>query len=688
MHSALVGKTRLASRVAVGAITLIAPFIGTMANAQSKTETGSALAAPLTLPDAAAVFGMRQSVLHASLSPDGRFLAVVQPNGSRGEQVKVLDLTDPNAGPLPIAAVDGNPDRLNWCRWRGVRRLICELYAAVRLDNGDVSYVSRLVAMDADGKRIQTIRLPQRNGQTLGYTLFGGAVLDWNTGEDGHVLMVRRYVPEFSTGTRLVQSEEGLAVDDINSISLGTNTILKARKDAQEYISDGRGRVRIMGYDPEQSDEGYSSSKTRYLYRSKDKDGWENLGDYDSASGEGFNPYHVDPALDVAYGLKKTDGREAAYSLSLDGKATERLILARPDVDVNGFATIGRNRRVVGVTYETDRHEVFYFDADLKRLAASLARALPTMPLIRFADSSQDERKLLVWAGSDNHPGRYYLLDRDARGMSELANSRSGLEELPLATVKPVQIKVADGTLVPGYLTLPPGSGGKNLPAIVMPHGGPSARDSWGFDWLAQFWANRGYAVLQPNFRGSSGYGDAWFQTNGFRSWQVAIGDVTDSGKWLIEQGIADPKKLAVLGWSYGGYAALQSAVTQPDLFRAVVAIAPVADLGRLKDESLLRSNYLVSKDFIGSGAHIEEGSPARQAAKIKAPILMFHGSYDVNVSIRQSELMAERLRSAGKQGQLVTFDKLDHYLDDSIARRDMLIQSATFLEQSFASAK
>ncbi|MGF7169421.1 hypothetical protein FHS91_001080 [Sphingobium xanthum] len=148
--------------------------------------------------------------------------------------MKVLDLTDPNAGPLPIAAVDGNPDRLNWCRWSGVRRLICELYAAVRLDNGDVSYVSRLVAMDADGKRIQTIRLPQRNGQTLGYTLFGGAVLDWNTGEDGHVLMVRRYVPEFSTGTRLVQSEEGLAVDDINSISLGTNTILKARKDAQE----------------------------------------------------------------------------------------------------------------------------------------------------------------------------------------------------------------------------------------------------------------------------------------------------------------------------------------------------------------------------------------------------------------------------------------------------------------------
>lgn len=542
--------------------------------------------------------------------------------------------------------------------------------------------------MDADGKRIQTIRLPQRNGQALGYTLFGGSVIDWNTGQDGHVLMLRRYVPEFSTGTRLAQMEEGLAVDNINSVDLGVNRVLKARKDAQEYISDGQGHVRIMGYDPDQTEEGYSSSKTRYLYRTKDRDAWQSLSDYDGATGLGFNPHRIDPALDVAYGLKNVDGRDAAYSISLDGKATEQLILARPDVDVDGFATIGRNRRVIGVTYETEKREVLYFDADLKRLANSLAKALPTMPLIRFADSSQDERKLLIWAGSDDNPGSYFLLDRDTRGMTEIANSRLGLSDRPLATVKHVQVKVADGTLVPAYLTLPPGGAGKNLPAIVMPHGGPSSRDSWGFDWLAQFWANRGYVVLQPNFRGSAGYGDAWFQVNGFQSWRTAIGDVTDSGKWLIEQGIADPKKLAVMGWSYGGYAALQSAATQPDLFRAVVAIAPVADLGRLKDEAFLRSSYLVRKDFIGSGPHIEEGSPARQAAKIKAPVLMFHGSYDVNVSIRQSELMAERLRSAGKQGQLVTFDKLDHYLEDSNVRRDMLVQSATFLEQSFAAAK
>jgi dipeptidyl aminopeptidase/acylaminoacyl peptidase len=221
-----------------------------------------------------------------------------------------------------------------------------------------------------------------------------------------------------------------------------------------------------------------------------------------------------------------------------------------------------------------------------------------------------------------------------------------------------------------------------------MPHGGPSSRDEWGFDWLAQFWASIGYAVLQPNFRGSSGYGDVWFQNNGFKSWRAAVSDIDDAGHWLVKQGIANPAKLAIFGWSYGGYAALQSAATEPGLFKAAIAVAPVTDLGRLKEESAGWSNYRINRDFIGSGPHIEEGSPARQAGKITAPVLMFHGTYDRNVNVAQSRLMDARLKSASKASTLVTFDKLDHYLDDSSARQSMLEQSATFLQQAFAAGK
>ena len=589
---------------------------------------------------------------------------------------------------MAITHASGDPDRIEWCRWSGARRLMCNLYGMVRIGNGQLTYVNRMVALDADGKRIQMLRTPQRNGDALGYTLNGGSVIDWNTGEDGHVLMARDYVPEFSTGTRMSQSADGLGVDDVNSADLTAARLVRARKDAQEYISDGHGNVRIMGYDPDRTAEGIQSSKTRYMFRTKSDNGWKLLSDYDSAGNEGFNPYFVDPALDVAYGLKKVDGRLAAYTKSLDGQGIEKPVFAQPNVDVDGFATIGRNRRVIGVSYTTDRSVVSYIDPELETLAKSLARGLKTLPLIRFVDSSQDERKLLLWAGSDVDPGHYYLLDRDTKALTELALSRQLLADRTLAPVKSIAVKVADGTSVPAYLTLPPGSDGKNLPAIVMPHGGPSLRDEWGFDWLAQFWANQGYAVLQPNFRGSSGYGDAWFQDNGFQSWRVAIGDVVDSGRWLVSQGIADPKKLAIVGWSYGGYAALQSAATAPDVFKAVIAIAPVTDLGRLREEWSGWSNERLQRDFVGSGPHIEEGSPARQASKIKAPVLMFHGSFDRNVAVGQSTLMADRLKIAGKAGRLVTYDKLDHYLEDSVARQDMLTQSATFLEESFAAAK
>jgi dipeptidyl aminopeptidase/acylaminoacyl peptidase len=221
------------------------------------------------------------------------------------------------------------------------------------------------------------------------------------------------------------------------------------------------------------------------------------------------------------------------------------------------------------------------------------------------------------------------------------------------------------------------------MPAIVMPHGGPSARDQWGFNWLAQFYASRGYVVLQPNFRGSSGYGDTWFQDNGFRSWAVAIGDVLDAGRWLVHEGIADPSKLAIVGWSYGGYAALQSAVVDPSVFKAVVAIAPVTDLPALKEEHRNWSDFELVSQFVGSGPHTREGSPAEQADKIKVPVMLFHGALDRNVNIEQSKLMAAHLTAAGRKCELITWDDLDHYLDDSNARAQLLRRSDEFLRQS-----
>jgi dipeptidyl aminopeptidase/acylaminoacyl peptidase len=255
------------------------------------------------------------------------------------------------------------------------------------------------------------------------------------------------------------------------------------------------------------------------------------------------------------------------------------------------------------------------------------------------------------------------VFQKATKRLTEIAPARPELATMKLAPMKPVSFPAADGTMIPGYLTLPVGHSGKNLPAIVMPHGGPSARDDWGFDWLVQFFAARGYAVLQPNFRGSAGYGSEWFRNNGFQSWRTAVGDVNDAGRWLVKQGIADASRLGIDGWSYGGYAALQSQVLDPDLYRAVVAIAPVTDLVSLKDQYLDNRYYPQVAAMIGSGPHLREGSPAQNAAAIKSPVLLFHGDLDLNVGIEASRLMQARLRGAGKQVQLVEYDGAPHGL-------------------------
>jgi dipeptidyl aminopeptidase/acylaminoacyl peptidase len=244
-------------------------------------------------------------------------------------------------------------------------------------------------------------------------------------------------------------------------------------------------------------------------------------------------------------------------------------------------------------------------------------------------------------------------------------------------------VPAPDGAKIPAYLTLPPGKQAKNLPAVVLPHGGPSSRDEWGFDFLSQFLAARGYAVIQPEYRGSAGYGDQWLNENGFKNWRTSMGDIAASAKWLASQGIADPNRVAIFGWSYGGYAALMEAETDPQLYKAVIAVAPVTDLGMLKDDAKGYTSAKVVADFVGDGPHIEEGSPLRHVDRIQAPVLLVHGDLDANVAFRHSQKMADALKSAGKDVQFLQYKGLDHQLRDSTVRAELLSNMAQLLERT-----
>ncbi|HEX6374936.1 MAG TPA: S9 family peptidase [Allosphingosinicella sp.] len=630
--------------------------------------------------DAPAAFGAREGVLDIALSPSGDKIAFIAPGPGKA----TLLFTGSTAGgqaPRQTLSADGKPERLIECDWVSEKRLVCTVFFTVKtMVPGQPAGVTRVLAIDEDGRNLKL--LSRRSTSDDEYAVLGGGeVIDWLPGTEGAVLMGRNYVPQSRIGSNLQDRREGYGVDRIDTLSLSARTVESPKPNATDFISDGRGNVRIMAVKDVAGATGYDSGRIAYYYRARDGGDWKPLATYNLLTEQGFFPIGVDPALDVAYGYRKGDGgRLTLYSLALDGTKQEKQVFAHPQVDVGRVVRLGRAQRIVGVTYATEKREAVYFDQPLAALGRSLSKALPGLPLIRFVDASADESKLLLWAGSDTDPGRYFLFDKATKRLNELMLARPDLEGVALATMRAITYKAADGTEVPAYLTLPAGGAGRNLPAIVMPHGGPDSRDEWGFDWLVQFFASRGFAVLQPNYRGSAGYGDAWYQRNGFQSWRTAIGDVNDAGRWLVAQGIADPGKLAIVGWSYGGYAALQANVLDPDLFKAAVAIAPVTDLAVHVEDSKYWTHHRIIRDMIGSGPHVREGSPAENAGRIKAPVLLFHGDMDLHVAVRQSRIMHDKLKDAGVRSDLIVYDDLDHQLDDNNARTDMLRRTDAFL--------
>ncbi len=325
---------------------------------------------------------------------------------------------------------------------------------------------------------------------------------------------------------------------------------------------------------------------------------------------------------------------------------------------------------------------------DLQEAQATLEATFPDR-IISIMSFTRDRKKIVARMETPSTPPEYILLNLDGPKINRFDEAYPSLKNVQMGRLQATTFKSRDGVEIPVYVTLPPGDQDiKNAPTIIFPHGGPEARDEPRFDYWAQFMATRGYVVIQPQFRGSTGFGQAHADA-GRRQWGKRMqDDVSDSVAWAVKQGLSDPKRVCIVGASYGGYAALAGATMTPDLYRCVVAVAGVSDLPRMitqeKDDAGASKsssvNYWVEHMGANDRDAIEAASPRRLVNRVKAPILLMHGRDDTVVRFEQSAGMASALKSAGKNVKLVELRGEDHWLSKTATRQQMLTELEAFL--------
>jgi dipeptidyl aminopeptidase/acylaminoacyl peptidase len=304
-----------------------------------------------------------------------------------------------------------------------------------------------------------------------------------------------------------------------------------------------------------------------------------------------------------------------------------------------------------------------------------------------IAGWSDDFKRVLVNTSGNGDSGTYYLVDLEAVRADLFGAARPAIADDQVGPISVFEYTAADGLGLDGILTLPPGQEAEDLPLVVLPHGGPHAHDGEGFDWWAQAFASRGYAVFQPNFRGSTNRDEAFVRA-GYGEWGRKMQtDISDGVAELARKGIVDPARVCIVGASYGGYAALAGVTLQHDIYRCAVAVAPVADLEAFFLTNMRQSgrSRMVRRSLaeeFGPARNFDAISPRQQAAKASAPILLIHGRDDTVVDFDQSREMAEALRHAGKPVRLVELEGEDHWLSRSATRQQMLEEAVAFVQE------
>jgi dipeptidyl aminopeptidase/acylaminoacyl peptidase len=562
-------------------------------------------------------------VTSALLSPDGQRVAAA---GKRDEVSRLLVFATDGAKADPKIFSLGKYSILDM-NWAGSDRLLLTITMPDAISLFGIPAL-RVVQIDVR-TGVTSILDKKSNG------LFGGEVL---------------FVDPAGTWALVVSQDSILEYPSVKRVDLITGAVTlaeRSRKDVWDWYADEAGVIRAgIAYDARRWTIWYRAAATDTLKPVRGK-----VATNDDESVVDSLRFLSDSRSGVIVTNSRT-GRFGAYKYDFATGTVGEAIYENPAVDVSKVITNPLTGRVAGVSYEDDRRRTEWFDPDRRVLQARIDKALPATQNV-ILNTSADQNRVLIWASGAASSGTYFLLDRRARRFEAMLEPYSGLAEVPLATVAPVSFAARDGLKIPAYLTLPRGRPAKDLPLIVLPHGGPFARDSWDYDPYVQFLASRGYAVLQPQFRGSTGYGRE-FVERGYGEWGRKMQDDLDDGmEWLVKSGQVDPKRVCIMGASYGGYAALWGAIRNPERYRCAISLAGVTDLkAQLKYD---RRAFSAPRYFRrwqekvrgADAAGVDAVSPVMQAASLKVPVLIAQGEDDTNVPPSQARAMVAALEKA-----------------------------------------
>ncbi|WP_374348513.1 alpha/beta hydrolase family protein [Phenylobacterium sp.] len=631
-----------------------------------------------TAPPPASAFGRMPGVYDAAISPNGKTVAIL--GGS--PEVRSLSLATIDQPGLPTLNL-GDVKAVS-LRWVGDDHVLARI-GFWKQWTPKIGYrYERNISVNLQGQAV--VRMLDKD--VTSQLLISQPVVGLASGPPAKAVMIGvqdNLGAAGSMDTRMKRKGESgfqlalFAVDPAN----GKATLLeKGGYDTYSWEVDQSGEARVR----HESDE--ISHKYTLYARAKGVKPWTAL--YANQDEEWPRHYAgYASATDSIYMVEDDGGASQVVRHALAGGATEKVGAPVRGSDV--ALVWDRNRdQPVGVMSGAETFRVEWLDPEIGGVHAMLAKAFKGKT-VTVSEWSADRTRFLVRVNGQGAPGAWHLFDRARKELSPIGEEYPELKDAALGTTRWITYKARDGLEIPAYLTLPPGAvDGRKLPLIVMPHGGPVARDDDDFDWLTQFLATRGYAVLRPQFRGSAGFGRA-FEDAGRGEWAGKMQtDLLDGIAAVAASNTIDPARVCIFGWSFGGYAALAGVSMHPEAYKCAASMAGVSDLGLLITEQLrvsgddswgLRSLRRMLDD--ASSEKILQTSPVQHVADIRAPVLLMHGDQDGSVDYEQSQRMASALKAAGKPVEFVTFKNEDHFLLRSAPRTQLLETLGAFLAKN-----